>query len=179
MVVRTLILSTLLSCCATTTINIWTNGFTPKFKSVDPEAKPFVDEYVGIARTYGVTFYNPVPVGFEDINKAGVVGECNYGLTFREIDLDSAYWATFNNIKRTIAIYHELGHCMCGRSHGYEANGEYGDDDSSSKDPSKKDGFFRDGCPISIRYPYVLEETCFLNHYNDYMDDLFKNCEPY
>ena len=174
-----LFLTVLMSCC---TINLQTLGLIPKYEGVDPQAASYVAEWQQLAKYYKIEFTKKVTIGFDKINSESVVGYCEYGTNFREITLDSSYWANSTKISKMVIVFHELSHCSCNRSHSYIIDNhtkEYGNDESSRKNPSKKDGFFKDTCPISIMYPYVIEDYCFTTHYSDYVDEMFKDCEPY
>lgn len=152
----------------------------PRYFSVDPQIKPFVQQYMQLAKERGIKFNHNVNIGFRSINRGQVAGQCHYGLFFREIDVDTKYWDYFSDISATALLYHELSHCYCGRSHDYGQNKEYGDDaDKARKNPKISDGFFVDGCPKSLMFPEIVSDSCFMIHYGEYVDEMFKDCEPY
>ena len=150
----------------------------PNYKGVDQEAAPYVNEWLELAKLNGITFYNTVTVGFSNIERSEVIGECNYSYFFREIDLDQTYWKTFTKIRKTALLYHELTHCYCGRKHDYAVGKEY-DNNERPWFPLKREGFFLDGCPLSLMYPYVVEDSCFISHYAEYTKEMFNRCEPF
>jgi hypothetical protein len=175
-----LLVSGLMACC-TITLGV-SRRLEPRYKGVDPQVASYVNEWLNIAKEHGFKFDKIVTVGMMTIDRPSVVAQCNYGDKFREIDVDPTYWAQFKSITRMAMIFHELGHCYCDRSHDYVFGNHlkgYGNDESSRKDPKKKDGFFSDGCPISFMFPTVAEDSCTLSHYSEYVDELFKACEPY
>lgn len=166
-----------MSCC---TISFHNLGLAPKYKGVDSEAVPYVTEFKKLAKDHNVTFSNNVTIGFDDIKSEYVVGYCEYGISFREVTLDSKYWEDYTPIKKMVLVWHELGHCYCDKTHGYGKGKLYGGDDSKNRqDDKQKDGFYPDTCPISLMYPYVIDDYCFSAHYAEYVDELFKDCEPY
>jgi hypothetical protein len=180
-----LLIGGLMACC---TITIGTKRLVPKYKGVDPEVAPYVVQWLDMARDHGIKFDREVSIGFSDLNPSflnlgpSIVGVCNYGLGFNEIDMDKFYWINSTSIGKMAVLYHELSHCYCNRAHDYVVGNEvkqYGDDEKSRKDPKKKDGFFDDNCPISLMYPMVTEKECFLAHYQEYMDEMFRECDPY
>jgi hypothetical protein len=163
------ILGTLLSCA----ILLRDTRPIPKYNGVDPKAEPLVDEWLSLAEIYGLKFDKSVTVGFMDIDRTGVVGQTNYSLFFREIDLDKTYWEYFTITSRTVLVWHEMTHAYCDRGHDYGPGKEYKKDDKSG------DGFFGDNCPRSLMYPYIIEDSCFLSHGAEYVEDMFQNCDPY
>ena len=155
---------------------------TPEYKGVDPKVKDLVDEYKDLAKAQGITFKHEVTVGFKDIDDDGVIGICNYGENWREIDLDRSFWQQSSNITHLALLFHENGHCYCNRNHDYK-----GKDYPSLKEIDRQAregklggfGYYPDKCPKSIMYPYILDDNCTLAHFNDYIEELFENCEPY
>lgn len=167
------------ACC---TINSFYIYPWPKYKGIVPEALPYVTEWKSLAKDRGLIFPDNVTIGFDNIKEGGIIGYCAYGSNFREITLDRNQWNGYDEISKMSLLFHELNHCYCGRGHDYVINGskkEYGNNESSRKDPKKKDGFFKDGCPISLMFPIIAEDECSLFHYQDYIDEMFKDCDPY
>lgn len=152
---------------------------TPQFKGIDSKADPYVQWWLMLAKDHGLKFDGMVTVGFNTIRDNKIVAQCQYGDGFREITIDPTYWSHFTRVSRMTTIFHELGHCLCNRVHDYGNGTEYGKGDESKKDPARKDGFFSDGCPISVMYPIIVEDRCFLSHYTDYVNEIFQRCNPY
>ena len=140
------------------TINLMNTRLTPDYPGVDAEIAPYVDQWLILAKEYGLKFNHGVTVGFRDINKGYIVGQCNYGMAFREIDIDRKFWERSSDMSRTILVYHELSHCYCDRDHDKMSKG---------------------GCPTSLMYPEVITDICFLYHYQEYIDELFSVCKEY
>lgn len=158
----------------------------PDYTGVDPKIAPIVDEYKSLATKHRIIFTDSVSVGFTDIKYQSVVGVCNYGDNFREIDIDRHYWEVSTEETRRTLLFHELSHCYCLRNHDYGKDSPYPEATRSSR--AKKDsplyfyvseGFFVDGCPLSIMYPYVLNDACMSEHKPHYEDEMFDRCQPY
>lgn len=164
-------LGTLVSCAL---MPFWGQRMTPHYTKVDPRALSVVNEWLSLAKQHGLKFSQTVNVGFTNIGKENIIGQCNYGLGFNEIDIDFIYWTYVDNtITNQTLMLHELTHCYCDRSHDYGKNLNYTTDDSNDKN-----GFLEDGCPKSIMFPYVLDNNCFLTHYAYYVDEMFERCDP-
>jgi hypothetical protein len=163
--------------CLFTSFNIllfkvkWHN----KFHGVDPKVQTMTDEWFDLSALYGLKFDHGVTIGFGNINKANVVAQCEYGLGFREITIDSGYWDNMDSVERTMVLVHEMGHCYC--NEGHQFGKEHTEYDSNGVDPPK--GFFDDSCPKSFMYPYVIYQGCIYAHFSEYVDDMFDNCNPY
>jgi hypothetical protein len=151
----------------------------PIHKGVDPAIQPYVDSYMKLAKDHGIVFKNRGTAGFAVIGHGATIGVTYTAPGFREIDLDIGYWNRAGAIERTVLTYHELTHLYCDRGHDYWPGKPYGKEDGGRNDPDKKDGFFSDSCPISLMFPYVIPRECMLVHYSQYVDELFKNCNPY
>ena len=156
---------------------------TPDYKEVDPKLAPYADNWLYLAKSNGLIFNKNITMGFKDIDRGLVIGQCREEIGFREIDIDKKYWEFSSEISRASLVYHELSHCACGRHHDYyiaDKVKEYGDDAKEAiKDPSKKDGFFDDGCPKSVMFPQILSDECVMFHYKHYQKEMFEHCDPY
>src|ERR1700722_13545357 len=162
------------------------NKPAPVYKTMDPKLAPIVHDYKAMAKKHDIKFTHDATIGFTDIHHDDVVGICNYGTTWREIDLDRAYWKKLTERQQRELAYHELSHCYCLRKHDYEAGGGYAEPKRASLVRSEKPpfffisaGFFVDGCPTSIMYPYVLGDSCIKYHAKHYQDEMFERCTPY
>lgn len=173
-IINSLILFILVSCC---TIN--GNKICPEYRGVNPQVAPIVDQWLLLAKEHGLKFNKTITVGFKNIKEHGVVGLSNYGIGFREINLDMKYWNNSTSISRTILLYHELTHSYCNRGHDYGNGKKYKDAKEITEDPKKDDGFFQDECPLTIMFPVVLDDSCFMSHYQEYIDEMFNRCEEW
>jgi hypothetical protein len=148
--------------------------------------------YKTLALLHNIKFTNSVSIGFSVIKmKKGtkkVVGVCNYGKNFREIDIDIAYWNANSEITRRTLLYHEITHCLCGRDHDYGAGDKYPDVDTAVgalvtiiRQPFYKipPGYMDDRCPMSIMHPYILSDECAIKHREVYDNEMFNRCIPY
>lgn len=151
-----LLLATLTSCA----ITLGTMRWIPRYDGVDPEMISYVNEYLTLAKEHNIKFDDRVTVGFRDIHDGNAIGETIYAVGFREIDVDRNYWKNATKLTRMSLLFHELGHAYCGRDH----NTSYRKEDS---------------CPASLMFPTIMSDACLMFHYQDYVEDLFKNCDPY
>lgn len=159
----------------------------PEYTGVDPALQPLVNEYKSLAEKEGIKFTHEVSVGFTDIDHRDIVGLCHYGKDFREIDIDLEYFNKITELQRKELVYHELTHCYCLRKHDFGEDRSYPEANDSKFDRSEKfrsifwitPGFFVDGCPTSIMYPYVLTNGCYEKHQEHYEKEMFERCQPY
>lgn len=151
----------------------------PDYNGVDPQIAPYANSWMDLAQKYNLKFEHKVTIGFKDINDGPTVGLTNFGVGFREIDVDKEYWKDSTTIGKTILVWHELGHAYCNRMHDYKNGKEYKSAKEAIKDPDEKDGFFEDKCPITLMFPSIMEDDCFKFHYNDYVREMFGTCKPY
>lgn len=159
-------------------INVMALRQSPEYKEVDPAVQPYVADYLRLAKEHGLSFDHTVTVGFKDINEGDAVGLTNYGVFFREIDIDKEYWSRSTRTSRIVLVWHELTHSYCGRDHDF--NGvEYGDSEEVKKNKPKPEMMFDDGCPRSIMFPSVIPDACFIDHYLELVDEMFQDCETY
>jgi hypothetical protein len=142
----------------------------PEYKGIDPEIAPYINNYLDLANFMQIKFKNKVTIGFKDINSNNIIGECNYGFGFREIDIDRTYWARASVISRSTLIFHEASHCYCGRIHDYGKDKEY---------VNLWEGRFDDFCPKSVMYPTIVSDDCVKYHYLQYIQEIFDRCQPY
>jgi hypothetical protein len=156
---------------------------TPRYKGVDPEIAPLVDEWIGLGGERGYSFKNTVTVGFMSIDSPKdkgylIIGQCHLEDNFREIDFDKNYWDNSDFTEKEMTPFHELAHCYCDRKHDYGKNKDY-DENKETYPKSTSNGFFEDECPLSLMYPVLFSKECFYRHYAEYIDEMFDRCEPY
>ena len=159
----------------------------PEYEGVDPALQPLVDEYKSLAEKQNIKFTHEVSVGFTDINHKEIVGLCHYGEDFREIDIDQEYFNKITDLQKRELVFHELTHCYCLRKHDFDQDKPYPEANDSKFDRVQKyhgvfwisPGFFIDGCPTSIMYPYVLDRACYGRHQEHYEKEMFERCTPY
>jgi len=184
---KTLILLALLAAsCASVKIP---EKIAPEFKGVDAKVLPYYNEYLRLAKKQGIMFLMGASVGIKDINVGRVIGVCHYGAGWREVDLDRYFLEKSENTQKEALVFHELTHCLCTRiGHDYGPDKHYKESDDAlggAKEPimcaapKEETGYYSDGCPITIMYPEVLSKECMDQHYDDYVKEMFVNCNPW
>lgn len=165
----------------------------PDYKGVDPAFAVIVNEYKNLAKSNDIVFDHEVTAGFTRLGNSKdrgltiIIGQCNYGMGFREIDIDPDFWFEATPLSKKMLLFHELSHCYCKRRHDYK-NGAYSESESARQFEIKHwhtlglgsiPGHFVDGCPVSLMYPVIVDDACSVVHYLDYVKEMFNNCNPY
>lgn len=159
----------------------------PEYVGVDPKAQKILNEYMWLSKQHQIEFNNVVTIGFKNIDEGNAVGLCNYGGYFREIDVDINYWNHSTNTTHTALLFHELTHCYCNRDHDYGKRSKYPETELGRKIIEiyrlilkvPKPGFWKDGCPMSLMHPIVVDDGCMINHYDQYVKEMFDRCDPF
>ena len=156
----------------------------PDFEGVDPRTTTYVDEFYRQADLRDIRFQHKISIGFQKLKDDNELAECREYKTFKEIVINSNRWNRLDEITRLMTLFHELGHYSCGRDHDF--NGlrypEIKDLMAPEVLPHRKNhrlGYFLDGCPQSLMYPIIVDDTCSMPHYQEYLEELFRNCKPY
>lgn len=150
---------------------------SPEYNGVDPRMQHWVKEYKEIAQMQGITFKHEVTVGFKKLG-GSTVGLTTYGKKFREIDIDPDYFENSTEVRKETLIFHELTHGYCYRGHTWGDDQVYPEYlDWHGKKPTE--GYYKDGCPLSLMFPVVLDDYCTLTHFGEYVVEMFHNCDPY
>lgn len=89
--------------------------------SVDPELQPYLDSFQSDTN---VQIATPVTLKFGDIRESAEDGLCENGLGIPVITIDKTAWAQADDTNRKLLVYHELGHCVLGRSHDDTINAD-------------------------------------------------------
>lgn len=162
------------------------NKLAPEYKVIDAAFEPLVNSYKHLAEKKNIKFTHNVTIGFTNIKHKDVVGICNYGSNFREIDIDRKYWNSITDKQKEALVFHELTHCYCLRKHDYGEGSLYPDAKTSKFAKSQKldffiiaPGYLVDGCPSSIMYPYVVGTKCMKKYEDYYLSEMFDRCKPY
>lgn len=174
------IVSILVTCCSTENFKL-----KPEHKGVDPALQPLVGEYMWLSAQNNILFKNNVTIGFKHLSGTAV-GMCTWGGWFREIDIDPTYWKLTGNRTHIALLFHELTHCYCGRGHDYADGVKYPRTaDARLKQAidwmvkgGERPGFWDDGCPTSLMFPVVVDDTCVQEHYEEYTTEIFNRCKP-
>lgn len=158
-------------------------------KIADPEVKIIVDEYIRLSNENNVQFTDIVDIGFTKIDSNTIIGICSISNGIRKIYLDSQYWAEASWQSKVTLLFHELGHCYCGRPHDFGDGKMYPDNtliailqEYMARElytPLRPKGYMDDGCPESIMHPTILTNTCFSEHYKYYTKEMFARCIPF
>jgi len=157
--------------------------FTKSHKGIDPEFKPYVQEFIYASRgKVSEKDIEGITIGFRDYKDgSSTVGTCHLLVKNTEIDISRKWWNdNQSTLERQELMFHELGHCVLKRSH--------------TEIPTYSSGFvgwleelffklgiykeknkLSDGCPSSFMHPYTLGESCISKHYLYYLDELFTN----
>ena len=155
----------------------------------DPQIGSIYKEFMDLSKRNNITFKNDVSIGFTKIDEGDVIGTCSYRVTFREIDLDKEFWNRASWFSKTSLLFHELAHCYCNRDHDFGEGTLYPDDSleyllqnlfkKTTFNFYKPEGYFEDGCPVSLMYPKLISDDCLRYHYNEYVEEMFNRCEAY
>jgi Putative phage metallopeptidase len=162
----------------------------PQFTGIESEMQSYVDEYVALAKINGISFSKMPTMGFDEL--AGrTVGNCwmNPVFDYREISIDKSFWDATSAERKTAVIFHELTHCVCNRDHDYGQDKPYPEDNlpgtvftvikNAVVIPKIDDGFYDDGCPVSLMHPDIVPTECMKLHYPEYVKEMFDRCEPW
>ena len=82
---------------------------------VDPEFKPYLSDFRQAAKAQGLAEPLGVSIMYGDIN--GLAGVCEQSIFQSHIFINRGNWNMILDSGRRILIFHELGHCILGRSH--------------------------------------------------------------
>ena len=166
--------------------------YHPDYKGINIELLPYEIEYQLLASKHGIKFYTDITIGFTSLRKDEkdlIIGQCNYGDDWREVDIDKNFWEKSSFLTKRALIFHELNHCHCERGHTYGKNADKSYPDSTfekfiftltpiPKDKSER-AYLDDGCPSSIMRPVIVDDSCMLHHFEYYIDEMFNHCIPF
>ncbi len=146
-------------------------------KNAESEVQVFVEDYKKLMN--GIVdekIIDNVKITMADLDttKAGVCWPENKPVT---IQIDRVTWELYDENRREILVFHELGHCVCDLEHVHFL-GQYS---REQKPPEKEEdrlrsGFLEDGCPVSIMHPFVLSSQCYSKHRQHYRYELHLRC---
>lgn len=152
------------------------------------EIQVLTKEFFKLGEKKGIKFKNNVTIGLKDIKSDKTIGLCTYTAKWREIDLDSNYWARATWLSKIALVYHELAHCYCERDHDWAEGKRYPTDfelwfdniiNETPLTPLKPEGYMEDGCPMTLMHPTIIDDYCTKAHYAHYVKEMFDRCEPY
>jgi hypothetical protein len=121
---------------------------------------------------------NKTAIRFGDLEEP-TVGLCASMpvLGYSVITIDRKGWENKTELEKMELMYHELGHCVCKIGHSWDF-GYYQKTGYGTRSNRRDDGFFEDWCPLSIMYPYTIEDECLKKHWEKYIEDLYNRCYP-
>jgi hypothetical protein len=156
-----------------------------KYQGVDVEFEPYIKQYKTVILQKNKdkeSLYderiNDLSVNFSDDLDNNTLGQCTWLLNGGyEIEINRYYWKNSTFIGKEFLIFHELEHCVRFRGHTdikqkRESLWDYIEAIAQALGIIEKKGFFKDGCPKSIMYPYDTSELCNINHYNEYIQEI-------
>jgi hypothetical protein len=155
----------------------------------DPEIKTITNEFFRLSELNDIAFSNKVSIGYYKIDRGKVIGTCRLRKTFREIYIDKDFWDRATWASKVALVYHELVHCYCQRDHDFGDGDKYPDNSlkgiidrimiKQTLTPLRPTGYMDDNCPKSIMHPTILDDNCFLKHYQHYTTEMFSRCDPF
>src|SRR5687768_2229784 len=109
-------------------INACEFEFEPQIEHVvDTTVEEYYERFIYEAAVRGLdveyaTYQVDAAIG--DIPEHNVIGQCSWDQNHNHaITLDRAYWNSANDMQREFVVFHELGHCVLGRDHVDDADG--------------------------------------------------------
>jgi len=86
---------------------------------VDPELKPYVDDYMALLDQTcpGKVRYNNQFIVVKTKLDEKYIGMCTNLLDYRKIEVDTAFWNQADEYERRQLMYHELAHCVLNKKH--------------------------------------------------------------
>src|ERR1035437_8833584 len=159
---------------------------------IDPQISEYFNEYLKLSSQHYITFSKNPVIRFVKIVKKSiipgttVIGICHRSTPLKFIDIDTEFWEHASKSSRKFTIFHELGHCMCGRDHDFAEGKEYKEEvvekvlnyiynRVSFQIP---EGYYDDWCPKSIMHPTNNDDSCYEKHYSEYVNEMFERCKP-
>ena len=168
----TALLISLTSCAATPRIS-------PKKRGIDPEFKPYIQEYKFIIGKGYESKFKKLSMNFANLSP-GVLGTCYWLLNGEyEIEINKNWWYNeyTNFIDKKFVSYHELEHCIKHRLHSdrkkkVEDIVDFWEEILYQVGIISKPGYLEDGCPASIMHSVIFSFSCQIKHYDYYIDEI-------
>lgn len=115
---KAIFLMTLLTSCGYASDYITKReGLEPRFTTVHPELKPYVDEFYKMC---GVPILLHIPAGFAKLTD-GNAGECVEwrvgSRDYEEVAIDPRSWERMDKAQRWMLVMHEYGHGLLNKEH--------------------------------------------------------------
>lgn len=151
----------------------------PADDRIDPSLLPTVSEFFFFKDGKIVENY-PVTAHLGHLENPIWMGMCRVGIFGVEITISEDYWKKESYLQMHSTVFHELGHGILGRGHYPPTTWA---DVRSFRDFAlylnhlrgiETSAFMSDGCPVSIMYWASFSDYCYLKHFEEYIDELFK-----
>ena len=88
---------------------------------IDSDLTPYFESFVEEAAKRGINLepMRDLVSGYiEEIEDGSVSGQCRHDANAPDkVIIDRTFWRTAGNSRKEFLVFHELGHCMLGRSH--------------------------------------------------------------
>lgn len=88
---------------------------------IEAELFSHFEVFAAEANEFGIVIdFESMNVGgyIENIQTTGTIGQCrSYSDGSKNVVIDTRYWNRMNDTEREYVVFHELGHCVLGRSH--------------------------------------------------------------
>lgn len=159
--------------------------FREKPSPVDSLLQPYLEKFKDMGQKQGLSFKKDIELKFSDIPDKNVIGICHSSPISRSIEISREFYKNASELQRFALLDHELAHGLCGRGHSYGNGIKYTEtlkkepDEPLCKDSKNLEGFYSDGCPTSLMYPFVFSDACIEKHYDEYVVEIYKNCNPW
>ena len=91
---------------------------------VDTDLEPFLDRFITEVNNYSYSLNQNFDLVFDKTLKGGipaVLGHCDNGAT-PVVRINPYTWVQLSDTKKEILIFHELGHCLMGKSGHNDSN---------------------------------------------------------
>jgi hypothetical protein len=152
--------------------------------SIDLNIKPYVIDFVENSRgVVSLEMANEIPITIvdykDDTNKLGtILATCYYSpYSTNYITINRKWWnaeaGPYYSRKFARVIWHELGHCVLGRDHTYSYDQSWYVKLLEWINLTEQKGFLKDGCPISLMHPIIVDDYCAEKHYLYYLQELY------
>lgn len=145
---------------------------------IEDEFSPYVAEFEEAwgsqLTSVSIQFTQQLGRGLDtpDGGETARVASCQKDLVPSLIVVSKDRWSKLSETNKKLVIWHELGHCILGRSH----------------DPSmvtKEDNYYRElkvyrprGCAVSIMHP-IMDYVCFYGNEKYYLQELLQPTPPW
>ena len=153
--------------------------YSPKQKGIDPEFKPYIQEYRNIiGKNKHKDRFERLHMNFVNLD-SGILGRCFWLLNGEyEIEMDREWWYSYASFyDKQFVAYHELEHCIRYRLHSnrkeeIENIADFWEEVLFQIGIIDKPGYLKDGCPASIMHSHNTSDWCHIKHYTYYIKEI-------